>query len=102
MPKLTFDSKARADVVEALKPYAEQMFTKRDSELTVIATFTPVGWTEAIKSKDEEEWLEVSIKVAVTDAEVVTGPHKEAAEAAARDARTQRESAGALIEGAFE
>ena len=38
----------------------------------------------------------------MTEAEVVTGPHQEAADKAFEAARTERETAGTLLEGAFD
>src|SRR5690625_3392012 len=59
-------------------------------------------WKETVKTNDEDHFMEVTVKVAVTEAEVVTGPHQEAADKAFEAARTERETAGTLLEGAFD
>lgn len=102
MPKITFDSKARADVAAALAHYSDRLYHDESTELTIVATITGSEWKKAIKTTDDEDYAELTVKLALLDAEVVTGPHKEAAEKAAEAARTERETAGTLLEGAFD
>lgn len=102
MPKIKFDSKTRAAVAEALAPYADRLHKDRDTALTIVATIEPMEWKETVKTNDEDHFMEVTVKVAVTEAEVVTGPHQEAADKAFEAARTERETAGTLLEGAFD
>lgn len=102
MPKITFASKAQADVAKALAPYADRLYHDESTELTIVATITGSEWKKALKTSDEEDYAELTVKVTLLDAEVVTGPHEEAAAKAFEAARTERETAGTLLEGAFD
>lgn len=102
MPEIKFDAKVRKAVAEALDVYAQSMFDKQTGEWTAVITFGHQARTEEVKTEDDFEFLATAVKLRVLDAEIVTGPHKEAAEKARQGARYQRETSGTLLDAAFD
>ena len=102
MTEIKIESKVRKAVAEALEVWAGHMFTDQSGQWTAVVTFGHGARSEEVKTEDDFDYLETTVKLRILDAEVVTGPHKEAAEKAAQDSRTQRKTAGTLLEGAFD
>lgn len=102
MTDIKFDSKARRAVADALEVWAGRMFENQSGEWTAVVTFGHGARSEEVKTEDDFDYLARSVKLRILDAEIVTGPHKDKAEEARLSARTQRETAGTLLEGAFD
>lgn len=102
MTEIKIDSKVTAAVARALEPFAEQMFRDQQGEWTAVVTFSHAKRSEEIKTEDDFEYTTREVKIRVTDAEILTGPHVQGAEEALKAARRQRSTANTLLEGAFE
>lgn len=102
MADIKFDTKARRAVLDALEVWANQLFENQTGEWTAVVTFGHAARTEEVKTEDEFDYLARTVKIRILDAEIVTGPHKDTVEEARLAARTQRETAGTLLEGAFD
>lgn len=101
MPKIKLEARVHKAVAEALAPYAERLFDDQTGEWTAVVTFDHRGRSEDKKTEDDLDFVEHTVKIGVIDAELVFGPHKQAAEAARDAARRERETAGTLLEGTF-
>jgi hypothetical protein len=102
MPEIKLDTKVRKAVAEALEVWSRTMFDQQNGEWTAVITFGHAARTEEVKTEDDFEYLAQSVKLRILDAEIVTGPAKDKAEEARMAARTQRTTAGTLLEEAFE
>lgn len=102
MTKIKLETKLRTEAIDALQTWANQMFQDQSGEWTAVITFGHAARTEEVKTEDDTDYLERTLKLRVLDVEIVTGPHADQAEKARQAARAQRETAGTLLEGAFE
>ncbi|RCV51186.1 hypothetical protein [Marinitenerispora sediminis] len=110
MTEIRMNPKLRQGAAEAIEPYAEQMFGAFDDyaerEWVAVVTLTRGKQVRENKTKvvgGEEVFEELrQVHMAVVDAEIVTGAHAEQAQAAAEAARTQRVTAGTLLDSAFD
>lgn len=101
MTAIKIEPRLRKDVLEALRAHSGEMFESQSGEWVAVITFGHASRLEEVKTEDDADVVERTLKLRILDAEVVSGPHAEQVERARQDARSQRETAGTLLEGAL-
>lgn len=99
MPEIKLSSKLNKATIDALTDWAERMFADQTGEWTAVITFGHAGRSENKKTADDLDYMAPTVTIRIEDAEVVTGPHREAVEQIRDEVRREREAAGTLLEG---